>query len=583
MTPARPSTRDRGQVLPLFALFVVVLLAFAALAVDVSGALAARRYYRSVADAAALAGAQDLQQPDSRTVLASDRIRARQDAMASLTSELGIDTTATPLPPACSVATDADVMSACVLPGTTLTVSIRAGVYAGQPVAIACQDCDPARSVQVGLSNPGYQLTFARLFGQSTWNVGTASVAGLAFGKSYAIQTLRPPKKNGATFLVNDIEIDGGSVVNVQRGDVGTNANMNYSGTGSILNLDSGYGMYYFDPASVPGWIGPPAPPAQIVQKLPTLISDPNYTYPAMSGSLGTSSCSPAPGTNCAPTFTDAKPADCGATLTGGVGCTRADLDATTCKVEADYLKTSVYTFMATQPYNQVFCYRPGIYDTSNAKQLASNPGDVIVLLPGAYYFKSGLDIGSGSRLLGGYRPSVAGVALMFDECSTAQCSFSGNAATTISLNAGTKYPPGTSGVAAKAAVDWNDQLVQTSGPSSPTPPLLLTLLVLKDPTCYVPTSPPWQEPTSCDALHDKTLNVAGGGSLALEGVQYAPTDNVSINGGSVGTGQVGQIIAWTLTYTGGTQINQEGPPSQGPGTLRLDAACTAPGTPCNP
>ncbi len=57
----------------------------------------------------------------------------------------------------------------------------------------------------------------------------------------------------------------------------------------------------------------------------------------------------------------------------------------------------------------------------------------------------------------------------------------------------------------------------------------------------------------------NKTINLAGGGSLFLQGVEYMPTDNVNINGGSTGTGLVGQIIAWTLTYTGGTHINQEG------------------------
>jgi len=138
--------------------------------------------------------------------------------------------------------------------------------------------------------------------------------------------------------------------------------------------------------------------------------------------------------------------------------------------------------------------------------------------------------------------------------------------------------------VSATAALDWDGQLVQTSGPGSPNPPLLITLLVNKDPTCFVPTSAPFVEPTGCDpGTHDKTLNMAGGGSLALEGVQYAPTDNIEISGGSTGTGQVGQIIAWTLKYSGGTHINQEGPPVEGPGTLRLDAACTIPGVACNP
>jgi hypothetical protein len=76
---------------------------------------------------------------------------------------------------------------------------------------------------------------------------------------------------------------------------------------------------------------------------------------------------------------------------------------------------------------------------------------------------------------------------------------------------------------------------------------------------------------------------MAGGGSLGLIGVQYAPTDNVRISGGSSGTGEVGQIISWTLTYEGGTRINQHYPGTTGNGILRVDAACTAPGEPCSP
>src|SRR6478735_1785177 len=272
MTRNHPD-HERGQILPLFALFVVVLLGFAALAVDVSGVYAAKRFYKSTADAAALAGAQNLQQTGTRVVAAADRIRARQDAMNSVTLELGI---AGALPGACATTADADVTDACVLPGTDYHVSIRAGAYAGQPVAIACQICDAARSVQVGLRNGSYPLSFARVLGQSTWNVGVNSVAGLAYGKSFAIQTLKPPEAGGGGGLptVRDIEIAGGSVVNVQTGDVGTNANMVYSGSGSQLNLSSGYGLYWYDPVNPPFWSGPPSPPAQIVQKLPQLMPD---------------------------------------------------------------------------------------------------------------------------------------------------------------------------------------------------------------------------------------------------------------------------------------------------------------------
>jgi hypothetical protein len=566
---------ERGQVLPLFALFLTALLAMAALAIDVSGAYASRRYYRSVGDAAALAGAQDLQIPGSRAISSTERIRARTDAMASLVRQLGITGA---LPAACSTAADVDVPDTCVLPGTNYHVAIKTPVP-------ACQLCDPNRSVQVGLRNANYELTFARVLGQGTWNVGITSVAGLAFGKSYAIVTLRPPKKVGSTFDVKDITIDGGSIVNVQAGDVGSNSNMNYSGTGSIMNIDSGYGMFYFDPFNGPTWSGPPMPPTQIVEKIPTLINDPGYTYPAMAGSLGTSSCAPAPGSNCAPTFDDARTSSCGAP--GAIAaCTRADLDST-CLTEAQTkIDATRYTFMTAQLTNPatIYCYNPGIYGTSSSKQLVGGTGDLIVLKPGAYYFESGLDISG--RIVGGYEPGQPGVALMFDEAGPGNCSscvFSGNNALTIALNAGTKFPPGTSGVGATAAHDWDDQLVQTSGPESPTPPLLLTLLVLKDPDCFVPTSAPFIEPSACNAGKNKTLNLAGGGSLAVEGVQYAPTDNVEIHGGSTGTGQIGQIISWTLFYSGGTHINQEGPSNQGPGTLRLDAACTAPSTPCSP
>jgi hypothetical protein len=574
--------REHGQVLPLFALFLVVLLAFAALAIDVSGAYSARRFYRSVADGASLAGAQDLQQAGSRAVGAADRIRARQDAMKHLTTELAIAGGVPGLPAPCATSTDADVTDACVLTGTAFHASIKAGVYAGQPVAIACVECDPARSVQVGLRNANYHLSFASVLGQSNWSVGISSVAGLQWSKSYAVVTLRPRASLGQTnFDVKDIKLDGGTHVTVSNGDVASNANMDYTGLNTSLLVDSGFGMYYADPGPpvAPTWSGAPTG-----THISTYVPDPNYTYPAMSGTRGLVACGLGP--LCAPTFTDASTSACGAPGPT-VPCTTPALDPLGCGAEVTYLQTSVYAFMATQPLTRIYCYKPGIYDpSSNPKQLTVASTDVGILMPGAYYFKSpngGLDVSG--RLIGGYRQSSEGVALMFDECGSgsSHCIFTGNNALTIALNVGTKYPPGASGTSANAAHDWNDQAVQTSGPSSPTPAILMTLLVKKDSAnCFVTTYPA-SEPNSCNDSNNKTLNLAGGGSLDIEGVQYAPTDNVEIHGGSSGTGQVGQIWAWTLFYSGGTQINQQGAGSTGPGVLRLDAACTAPGTPCNP
>jgi hypothetical protein len=558
--------RQRGQVLPLFALFLVVLMGFAALAIDVSGAYSARRSYRSTADAAALAGAQDLQVLGSRVVTSAERIRARGHAMESVTKALGIVGV---LPVACSTSADVDVTDACVLPGTAFHVSIKAGFYPGQLSPIACVNCDPGRSVQVGLRNANYQLSFAHVLGQSSFNVGVISVAGLAWAKSYAVVTLRPPEKTGSTYDVKDIKLDGGTHVTVSTGDVATNADMDYTGSDTWLHVDDGFGMYFADPLGGPGWIPPPA-----ATRIYEYVGDPNYTYPAMSGTLGT-----------APTFLDASKSLClGPSATAP--CTRADLDKdpldpSSCGQQLAYLRTSVYTFMATQPEGNVYCYRPGTYSpTGNSKLLTIDGGDVVLLMPGAYYFTGafgGVQIQNHGRLLGGYRPGSPGVALMFNECNN-QCVFNGTGADTIALNVGNKYPPGTGGVSATAAHDWNDQPVQTNGPT----PILMTLLVQKDPTCFVPAFP-LQEPATCDADKNKTLNLSGGGNLDIEGVQYAPTDNIEIHGGSAGVGQAGQLWVWTIFYSGGTQINQEGAGNTGAGALRLDAACTAPGTACIP
>lgn len=546
-----PARSPAGQVLPLFALFLVALLGMAALAIDVSRAYADLRLYRSAADAAALAGAQDLQVAGTRQVTAGKQSDARAHALLSLEQRLGGSGSLCGSPDSNIV--DSNIVD-CRLAGTPYVVSIKTP-------SPTCSSCVPLRSVQVTVRHPNYGLTFARVLGSDEWDVGTTSVAGLDHGKSYAIMTLRPPKKLGSTFDVKDITLDGGTVVTVDRGDVGTNSNMNYSGSGSAMILDEpDYGMYYFDPLSGPQW-----GPSPVGQKLTTLMDDPDYRYPVMAG---------------APTYADARTSEAGSV---GSPVTQASVVGGPCEAEAAKVDPARYTFMATQPADKIFCYEPGIYDSSNNRaQIVVGTGEVALLKPGAYYLKKGLDVGG--RLIGGYEAGSRGVALMFDECLNT-CIFAGNNALTIALNAGTRFPPTYGGGApATAALDWSNQKVETSGPSGPTTPLPITLLVKPDTGCYVPT-PPQQliEPSGCDAGRNKTINIAGSGQIVLEGVQYTPTDNVEISGSSSSDGRVGQIISWTLKYSGGIRINQEGPGFEGNGILRIDAACSAPGEPCSP
>lgn len=546
-------SEQEGQILVLFVGVLILLVAMAAVAIDVSSVYAARRTYRTAADAAALAGAQELQQNLTRTIGNGEYSKARDRSAQALGSQLG----------GAPLCTTTGFTASCTFTGTPFTATIRTPINDAD-----CVSCRGDRSVEVKVSNPNFGLSFARIFGFDHYDVSVGAVAGLSFAKSYAIITLRPPKKLGSTFDVKDVTLDGGAVVNVSGGDVGSNANMDYSGIGTILNLDPGYNMYFWPaapPDDDPGWY--PSAPVGVANTAP--IQDPGYRYPAMMGSLGT-----------APTYDDARASQY-LTLPA---VERADTDAT-CAAEAAKVDATRYTFMATQAPNTIYCYSPGIYLSGGGARnatITAATGEVALLKPGAYYLKSGLSVGG--RLIGGYEPDSNGVALMFDEAGPGNCStciFDGNNALTIALNAGTRFPPTYGGGApALAARDWNNQPVQTTGL---TPELLITLLVKKDAACYVPPATSFVEPSGCNANKNKTLNMAGGGSLALEGVQYAPTDNIEIRGGSSGNGRVGQILSWTLFYAGGTHINQQGPNTTGPGQLRLDGACTAPGTPCAP
>ncbi len=559
---------SRGQILVIFAGGLIGLVGLMALAIDLSNVYSIQQKERSLADAAALAGAQELQSTTSRTIPSGAYTRARQYALASVAGALGAPA------PTCDPAVN---VIDCSIPPYLVSVKTNPSPSA--------DNVDPFRAVQVTVRVPNVQLTFARLFNQNNWNVGITSVAGLGYGRSYTVITLRPPKQTGNTFEVNDIELNGNNTtVNVERGDVGTNANMRYPGSGAVLNLDPGYGLYYFDPYGGPAWVGPPSPPSRTVQKITTLIQDPGYRYPSMVDAQTD-----------AQTFDDARTSQVQAVTPPGLAVERADLNGG-CLALAQTVNTTAYSFMtaALASPSAIFCYSPGIYQSgSEAKnaQIVVEVGQVALLRPGAYYLRNGLDVRG--RLIGGWEAGQPGVALMFDQSGPGnggQNIFNGNAAETISLNAGTRFPTRATGNAATAALDWSGLKVETSGPSSPTPPLAITILVRKDrggpggtQGCVVPSSPPYLEPSTCNASQNQTIRIAGGGQLVIEGVQYAPTDNVAISGSADGNGRVGQIISWTITYGGGSTLNQEGPANQGAGILYLDAACSGGGNPCSP
>ncbi len=517
---------SRGQVLPLFALLLVAIIAMMALAIDVTSAYAARRTYRTIADAAALAGAQDLQVTGTRNVGAAQYTSARQDAKASVDGQFG-------------------QISNCTLTGNRSdcnfgsTLPYQYSIITPIPAG-ACATCDPARSVQVNFAHPTFNLSFARVLGFSTWRVAVSSVAGLEFNKAYTIVTLRPPL-SPAIPGVRDIAINGGTDVIVSQGDVGTNANMVYSGTNSMLTVDSGYGVYYFDPFNGPLWGSNPTG-TQIF----SLIADPGYPVPSRTGGVP-----------------------------GSIDTTGCGSIASAVYSNPNYA-ASVPVSGGAPDMTKITCYQPGIYSSG----VTVNNGSLGILEPGLYFFDGGLN--AQGSVIGGYTPGSPGVALVFPETQGTmfknRTSGGGSSVTQIvALNAGSRYL-NSGGSEATAAHDYSGGLVQTNT----SPAKLMTVIVPPDANCPV-TYPVAATCTNNEENKNISVDLSGGSGVYLAGVQYGPSDNMSIAGNTTTGGYVGQVWSWTLVYTGGSQINQQGDQASGPGTLRLDAACTAPGTPCIP
>lgn len=526
----------RGQVLVLTALAMTVLIGMTALAIDISAAYLTQRWERSVADAAALAGGQELQKPGTRALPdATDYTNARTSAMKIVVSQLGA--TSTPSSSSCWAS------AGCPVPGTPYHVSIQAP-------SPTCIDCEPERAIQVSIRQPSFGLTFGKILGQNQWTVTSTSVAGIVHPRRYGVVVLRPPKPraNGSDANVKNIDLTGGSVVRVSNGDVGTNTNMNYSGGGSSpsrMELTAGYAVYHY--GAVKDWPGDP----RGVQTT-TLIEDPNYPIPQRRAGV----------TLVHNTLAEAKGSD---------HATRCPIKKAS--VPPEY-KNGGGAVVNTMPDNKVHCLRPGVY---NFVPSNTNLDEVFLLEPGVYFFDRGLT--NTRALIGGWEAGQPGVALVFLEANTQNGSVPGqlqaNNSEVFALNYGGAYKGGTGARALPARDDYNNPVETTS----PNPALksLMTLMVVPDPGCYVAA----EEPGSCIASKNKTLSLPGGGELWVAGVQYAPTDNVVITGNSASEGIVGQIVAWTITFNS-SRLNLEAAASETNGVLRLDRACS-PTAICNP
>ncbi|HEX7196025.1 MAG TPA: hypothetical protein VF364_04225, partial [Candidatus Limnocylindria bacterium] len=422
-----------------------------------------------------------------------------------------------------------------------------------------CVTCDEERSLLVSLEREDVGTFFAGLFGQDEWDLRQTSVAGMTFEAKYAVITLRPPKSGFPSQNDPNIAINGaGTSLTVVNGDIGTNTNMVSSGS---VVLDDGFRVHHYDKPQA--WASPPGPEGH---PIPDLIQDPNYTIPAETGAAGPFT------TLAAADFDDAQCLDIIAGNPPYPG------------VPSNYVVDGVHVEdLDPTAGDDVTCYRPGIYDV----ELNGANDEFILLTPGVYFLNDGADLNS-TYLIGGWTANAPGVALVFNECNPGGgggCAFRGEAAHSTILNAGTLFN-NTGGAAASPALTAGGTPVISNGISPAE--VGLTLMVRKSTSPLCPVAP-FEPHPNCSPPKNSTLKLSGGGSVFLAGVQYAPTDNVTFSGGSSGNGYVGQIISWTVTYSGGTSVRQVYPGTEANGVLRLDEACSGSGTnsmshtACNP
>jgi hypothetical protein len=536
---------ERGQTLVFVALVFVILLGFAGLAVDVSSALSTRRFERSVADAASLAGAQDLQTSKSKAVTGQQRIDARTHALMSVVNQLKATSTGS-----CNPTSD---ISDCPLPDTPYRVSIKTPA---PTCLVSTCDADANHSVQVAVHNPAWSTAFARLFGQPTWDVGITSVAGLVFANKYAVITLQPPApKPNLTDgnLCKDLNVNGtNTILKVVIGDIGTNTSAATTLSGLIVLNDGDYPnnpyfIDHFDDISSascgtntnPTWSvdsngNPPG------KKIDTLIQDPNYAYAQFPG---------------APRFQDEKDA------ASKIPCSDPSVQFPT-----DLTTTA---FLTPQAGGTLTCYKKGVYE----KPFTVSNKDIAYLMPGAYSFLGGMKVDS--ILAGGMVNGQPGVVLVFPQVGGPQF-LANNSNSVIVLNTGS-YSCTLDSCRATAAVDFAGNLMKTATD------LVLTVEVQRAAApnaCFSGTNP---DNTNCRPVQNHIVKFTAGKLVQIAGVIYGPSDNMNITGGSSQTGFVGQIVSWSVVYTGGSTLSQSYPGALGNGILRLDRACSGPGTACSP
>lgn len=559
---------EHGQVLVLFVLFIVVLLGAAALTVDYGSWLSSRRSYQATADAAALAGAHYLVAPDS-IACTSPAVCARTDSWKYLNSELKLGLQASDI--ASQAAASTPQAGVTVGPYTLWVDTPPSAAGTAYPGTLASNN--RVMFVRVQATQTSY---FSGIWSPTGPTVSAWATAGV-FPNRFAVITLRRPTDNGPS-NAKDITLAGNNTtLTVVNGDLGGNWGMKLN-SNNFLQFETVPTTNYQPAPYLIDWtscgnscwsnsqvvdagnnsLSTQFPPNGAI-KLPGYVPDPNYAPP-----LDLVSNAPAAATTSIPT------GDNGGTVTinSGTVVKASDGDPLTCDpTSSPHLGPGWYD---TINVNNGSCL---ILDPLHHHSTPNNPATDIATpvlegqLPGIYYvtcqfnISQGLVVGDGVTVIvrpstsGGcnnqFKPAAGGIVDVNRGCVTQS-----NGTPSSGLPPSGNYCTGGQVLGAwttkgASPYTWNgtawayqnteESNIQTYGRG-------IAVYVLK----------PSQELGGSSAVDANTtvIQVNSGAGLAWNGVTYAPHDNATIAGQPDHTG-VGQLISWTFTFNGGTNVTQ--------------------------
>ncbi len=562
-------TGERGQVLVLAALFMVVLLLTAALAIDYSSWLVARRDYQGIADAASLAGAAQLPPPGVAVGTSANRENAAVEAMVYLSDHLGwgIDRTTAKT----NVGNFLNKQAPYVPAGSGFCVWIWTPVPASGIATTTGAQCEPKSTtlyspptfagdgrkvfVRVQSLRPSF---FAGVAGINNTLVSAIAVAG-GVRSDYGVITLKP--RLGSPDNQLGLTINGNTTkLIVPVGNVGSNYSATCSSTSAV-------GMITFKNPSLDQTVDLQEPGVTTcsstnvlggsIQQLLDPIPDPDYFSPRPAWCSGafTSQCQQGSGGNWpyASSTPFIFPPCANATDISKnqiTNCSSGEFTVYPGKYE--YIEVPLGATARLSPN----CFGDAQDQLVDSTHTTPDANCISNGRAGVYYFNAaagtaGINVKNGGKLYG------CGVLTVFDPrevggTGRTQFQAAGSDAV-VGLNdpsipggCSMKYDPGNlSGTTNFAWYGYNQAYENP-----------VTMWVRPNRDGYTMTG---------SNNGSNVISFTSNATINESGAIYAPEDNTEISGGPSGSG-VGQIVAWTITYSGGTDINET---YQGPATIR--------------